>query len=502
MVPLGGAIFQGIAGSVNLLPLAVSLAVSVMVLLCAAGVPSLRACVLRKRAFALLSLGCGTLGAALVLLGASTGSLTVLLAGSVLVGVYEAVGIMVSGSIATCQGTTNALIHIAVALPLNIIPIVLVAFLRPEAAVVLASILPLLSALSYAVYQVRGTNEQRVKGVLKANRVRKHPASLRVFLREQGGFLAMVLVITMGFGIVNVRATLATGQSPFDEYLGLLIRAAASAVVLFGYLRFSWNPRHVFNVAVVVMAVSLVGLAVVPGPLFDWVFMGMYLCFDLLIWAIIIGPSYATDMPLLRTVCLVQGVDQFGIFLGTADALGMTSGSALLAVAAFLGVAALLLMMGLLLRKRSPIEELEQADFGWSERDAAPTECETAAATVPSQGGEEAGVKGSAAATVAEGAGDVSVPGKAGVEEASPASADAGAASSASTLQELAGRYFLSDREVDILELLMAGRSGPYIADSLCISINTAKTHIRHIYTKLDVHNRQELLDLLHEMQL
>ena len=37
VVPLGGAIFQGIAGSVNLLPLAVSLAVSVLVLLCAAG---------------------------------------------------------------------------------------------------------------------------------------------------------------------------------------------------------------------------------------------------------------------------------------------------------------------------------------------------------------------------------------------------------------------------------------------------------------------------------
>ena len=50
---------------------------------------------------------------------------------------------------------------------------------------------------------------------------------------------------------------------------------------------------------------------------------------------------------------------------------------------------------------------------------------------------------------------------------------------------------------MDILALLVAGRSGPYIADHFCISANTVKTHIRHIYTKLDVHDRQELLDLV-----
>ena len=64
-------------------------------------------------------------------------------------------------------------------------------------------------------------------------------------------------------------------------------------------------------------------------------------------------------------------------------------------------------------------------------------------------------------------------------------------------LAELKGRYFLSAREAEVLSLLVSGRNGPYIAERLCVSDNTVKTHIRHIYTKLDVHNRQELLDLV-----
>ncbi|MFR5092189.1 MAG: LuxR C-terminal-related transcriptional regulator [Adlercreutzia equolifaciens] len=35
------------------------------------------------------------------------------------------------------------------------------------------------------------------------------------------------------------------------------------------------------------------------------------------------------------------------------------------------------------------------------------------------------------------------------------------------------------------------------IAQNLTISFNTAKSHIRHIYVKADVHSRQELIDLI-----
>ena len=35
------------------------------------------------------------------------------------------------------------------------------------------------------------------------------------------------------------------------------------------------------------------------------------------------------------------------------------------------------------------------------------------------------------------------------------------------------------------------------IAEELVISENTVRTHVRHIYAKLDVHSHQELIDLV-----
>ena len=62
----------------------------------------------------------------------------------------------------------------------------------------------------------------------------------------------------------------------------------------------------------------------------------------------------------------------------------------------------------------------------------------------------------------------------------------------------MTARYFLSARpRGGHPHAAGGGRNGPYIAEHLCVSDNTVKTHIRHIYTKLDVHNRQELLDLV-----
>jgi len=55
----------------------------------------------------------------------------------------------------------------------------------------------------------------------------------------------------------------------------------------------------------------------------------------------------------------------------------------------------------------------------------------------------------------------------------------------------------LTPREAEVFELLARGRNAQYIMDTLCVTRNTAKTHIRHIYTKLGVHSHQELLSLI-----
>jgi len=50
----------------------------------------------------------------------------------------------------------------------------------------------------------------------------------------------------------------------------------------------------------------------------------------------------------------------------------------------------------------------------------------------------------------------------------------------------------LSDREREVLALIGAGRSNAEIADELFISMATVKTHVRHIFAKLDLRDRAQ----------
>jgi LuxR family transcriptional regulator, maltose regulon positive regulatory protein len=53
----------------------------------------------------------------------------------------------------------------------------------------------------------------------------------------------------------------------------------------------------------------------------------------------------------------------------------------------------------------------------------------------------------------------------------------------------------LSDREMRILRYLPTHLSASEIAGELYISLNTAKTHFRHIYTKLGVNTRKDAVE-------
>jgi DNA-binding NarL/FixJ family response regulator len=50
----------------------------------------------------------------------------------------------------------------------------------------------------------------------------------------------------------------------------------------------------------------------------------------------------------------------------------------------------------------------------------------------------------------------------------------------------------LSEREREILALIGAGRSNAEIAEELVISMATVKTHVRHVFAKLDLRDRAQ----------
>ena len=62
---------------------------------------------------------------------------------------------------------------------------------------------------------------------------------------------------------------------------------------------------------------------------------------------------------------------------------------------------------------------------------------------------------------------------------------------------ELSEAHGLTARESEVLALLCRGRSRPYIAETLYLSENTVRNHVKHIYTKLGIHDRQSLLSLV-----
>lgn len=61
----------------------------------------------------------------------------------------------------------------------------------------------------------------------------------------------------------------------------------------------------------------------------------------------------------------------------------------------------------------------------------------------------------------------------------------------------LASEYGLSLREREVMGMLAEGYTRAYIRDALGVSDGTAKAHIAHIYQKLDVHRKDDLLEFI-----
>jgi len=60
----------------------------------------------------------------------------------------------------------------------------------------------------------------------------------------------------------------------------------------------------------------------------------------------------------------------------------------------------------------------------------------------------------------------------------------------------------LSERELEVLRLLNTSLSSTEMADELVVSVNTVRTHIRSIYSKLGVHSRYEAVARARELKL
>lgn len=60
-------------------------------------------------------------------------------------------------------------------------------------------------------------------------------------------------------------------------------------------------------------------------------------------------------------------------------------------------------------------------------------------------------------------------------------------------------RYKLTEREADVMSSLASGKTAKQIGTELFISPQTVYTHAKHIYAKLGIHSKQELVDMLEQ---
>jgi LuxR family transcriptional regulator, maltose regulon positive regulatory protein len=60
----------------------------------------------------------------------------------------------------------------------------------------------------------------------------------------------------------------------------------------------------------------------------------------------------------------------------------------------------------------------------------------------------------------------------------------------------------LSDRELEVLQLLAAGRPNQAIAEQLVVTLDTVKRHVSHLLGKLGAANRTQAVTRAHELGL
>jgi LuxR family maltose regulon positive regulatory protein len=60
----------------------------------------------------------------------------------------------------------------------------------------------------------------------------------------------------------------------------------------------------------------------------------------------------------------------------------------------------------------------------------------------------------------------------------------------------------LTEREIEVLRLIAAGLTNREVAEALYLSTNTVKSHLKHIYGKLDVHSRAHAVHRARELAI
>lgn len=355
------------------------------------------------------------------------------------------------GVIAISQGVEKTVLHISGAWGFSLFLNLIISVVPLQMVGVIVVALPVLSLLCYIALQRLQHKERYAIGFKCASG--ETPQTGKRVLGIDVQFLVVILVFCGAFGFVSWFG--ASGAAPFsgrdEEYLAIARCAVALGFFIICYLFSMKQVDLLLKIALSLVAAGVVVLTIgvfvpamnEPGRIF--VAMG-YSGFDILVWTLISYYARASLERAVRVIAVVMIAEQIGILLGIASgiavdhaAVGQFEASIFLAAMNY----ALLLSCFALLKRY----------------DSRPILSDDAPAQTALSGNSRAAV------------------------------------------DLFARKAQLTAREKQVAYLLAEGRNVPYISKKLFVAENTVKSHVRHIYEKSGVHNRQELLDELENMR-
>lgn len=308
-----------------------------------------------------------------------------------------------------------------------------------------------------------------------------------------------------------------------------------------------------------IIVLGCFGIIVVPlvggyDPVQRMIIGAAYNLFILFVWCLLAHVANRTDLAPVMVFGFGRGASAVGTTVGwlgcTLAAPSMAENADSLMAFAVVMVFVLVVVSMVVLKEGTIDQMLAQTDMGplrvgdapgsrqprvrCAEEPVVPASCAASGCGVAGSQGCPLGASGDVAASQALADADVRVAAEAGASGGADAAQVAAAAEGCGTasqscseeqlacaassssvgvataslaafdaLRESCGavseRFGLSDREAEVLVLLTRGRTINQISQELCVSFNTAKSHVRHVYTKTGVHTRKDLFSLVRE---
>ena len=315
--------------------------------------------------------------------------------------------------------------------------------------------------------------------------------------------LRLLLLVFVVYAVIGFMSAQAEAQDIFQATYGFdaatLIGSIAGLAFAVWFILYS--PRvDVSAVLRWLIPLTTVGIALLPWEAMVPEFISFSIMsvvntvMQIIVTLYFVGMARRGQMPAALGIGLSQGAIQLGVLAGNLAGVAMVEP---LAGGALQIETVALFMVCVLSVCASFVPQTYVNDLPTPAPATTPSPATESALGTEAAPDDAEGRSTDFAASTAS-AGSAPSPGTAptAVSPVSAGESPAGEQTRRATVARLAAERGLTAREAEILDYLSRGRSQPYIRETLVLSKNTVSTHVKHIYQKLDVHSKQELLDL------